>query len=218
MVVRVMSDNPASRPPPGRLSARFSLRRALVYAGTSAYCLALFLAFDFAWSSLTRGEETQRPARVAPDPDHPHEGSQGQVCRERQHHGPGEVAEVPGAHEDTVGDEDVAGDELTGGGDEEGGHGIPLHGGVGGDKPGDRAGREREEGAEEDAVADAPAEHRADRGARGGEVTRAEVAADDCLGGDGEGVDGEGEDAPDRRDDLVRGQGSVTQMCCGPDR
>ncbi|MDO8400745.1 MAG: hypothetical protein Q7T45_23300 [Bradyrhizobium sp.] len=60
-----MSDNPASRPPPGRLSARFSLRRALVYAGTLAYCLALFLAFDFAWSSLTRGEETQRPARVA---------------------------------------------------------------------------------------------------------------------------------------------------------
>ncbi|MDP3077458.1 hypothetical protein [Bradyrhizobium sp.] len=60
-----MSDNPASRPLPGRLSARFSLRRALVYAGISAYCLALFLAFDFAWSSLTVGEESQRPARIA---------------------------------------------------------------------------------------------------------------------------------------------------------
>ena len=60
-----MSDNPASGPPSGRLSARFSLRRALVYAATSAYCLVLFLAFDFAWSSLTRGEETQRPARIA---------------------------------------------------------------------------------------------------------------------------------------------------------
>lgn len=60
-----MSDNPASRPLPGRLSARFSLRRALVYTGISAYCLALFLAFDFAWSSLTVGEESQRPARIA---------------------------------------------------------------------------------------------------------------------------------------------------------
>lgn len=60
-----MSDNPASRPLPGRLSARFSLRRTLVYAGISAYCLALFLAFDFAWSSLTVGEESQRPARIA---------------------------------------------------------------------------------------------------------------------------------------------------------
>ena len=60
-----MSDNPASRPLPGRPSARFSLRRALVYAGTSAYCLALFLAFDFAWSSLTTGEESQRPVRIA---------------------------------------------------------------------------------------------------------------------------------------------------------
>lgn len=60
-----MSDNPASRPPSGRLPARFSLRRALVTTATSLYCLGLFLAFDFAWSSLTRGEETRRPARIA---------------------------------------------------------------------------------------------------------------------------------------------------------
>jgi hypothetical protein len=60
-----MSDNPASRSPFGRLLAWFSLRRALAYTGTSLYCLALFLAFDFAWSSLTRGEETHRPARIA---------------------------------------------------------------------------------------------------------------------------------------------------------
>lgn len=60
-----MSDNPASRPPSVKLSARFSPRRALVYAGTSVYCLVLFLAFDFAYSSLTRGEETRRPARIA---------------------------------------------------------------------------------------------------------------------------------------------------------
>lgn len=31
----------------------------------AAYCLALFLLFDFAWSSLTRGEETRRAARIA---------------------------------------------------------------------------------------------------------------------------------------------------------
>ncbi|MBI5322272.1 hypothetical protein [Bradyrhizobium sp.] len=29
------------------------------------YCLGLFLLFDFGWSSLTRGEETQRAARIA---------------------------------------------------------------------------------------------------------------------------------------------------------
>ena len=46
-----MSDHTASWSPFGGLQARFSLRRALVYAGTSAYCLALFLAFDFAYSS-----------------------------------------------------------------------------------------------------------------------------------------------------------------------
>ena len=60
-----MPDNPASRSPVARLPAWFSLRRMLVYAATALYCLALFLAFDFAWSSLTRGEETRRPARIA---------------------------------------------------------------------------------------------------------------------------------------------------------
>src|SRR6187402_212255 len=60
-----MPDNPASRSPVARLPAWFSLRRMLVYAATALYCLVLFLAFDFAWSSLTRGEETLRPARIA---------------------------------------------------------------------------------------------------------------------------------------------------------
>jgi hypothetical protein len=60
-----MSDRLASRSPSGRLFAWFTLRRALVYTGTFAYCLALFLAFDFAYSTLTRGEEKQRPARIA---------------------------------------------------------------------------------------------------------------------------------------------------------
>jgi hypothetical protein len=60
-----MSDDPAPRSQFGRLFAWFSLRRVLVYTGTALYCLALLLAFDFAWSSLTRGEETLRPARIA---------------------------------------------------------------------------------------------------------------------------------------------------------
>src|SRR5215204_6469869 len=60
-----MSDKPAPRAPFGRLFAWFSLRRALVSTGTGLYCLGLLLAFDFAWSSLTRGEEAHRPARIA---------------------------------------------------------------------------------------------------------------------------------------------------------
>lgn len=54
-----MLDDVASR------SARSWLRRALGWAGTSAYCLALFLLFDFSYSSLTRGEEQQRAVRIA---------------------------------------------------------------------------------------------------------------------------------------------------------
>lgn len=66
-----MSDNPASRSPLSGLLAYFTLRRALVYAGLFAYCLGLFLAFDFAYSTLTRGEEKQRPVRIAnPAYDH----------------------------------------------------------------------------------------------------------------------------------------------------
>ncbi|MGQ0682897.1 hypothetical protein [Bradyrhizobium sp.] len=54
-----MSDDVAIRSRSGRLP------RALVWTAIGAYCLALFLLFDFAWSSLTRGEETQRAARIA---------------------------------------------------------------------------------------------------------------------------------------------------------
>jgi hypothetical protein len=46
-------------------SRKGRLRRGLVRGGMVVYCLGLFLLFDFAWSSLTRGEETQRAARVA---------------------------------------------------------------------------------------------------------------------------------------------------------
>jgi hypothetical protein len=45
--------------------AYFTWRRTLVNAGLFAYGLALFLAFDFAYSTLTKGEEKQRPARIA---------------------------------------------------------------------------------------------------------------------------------------------------------
>lgn len=60
-----MSDKLASPSPSGRLLAYFTLRRALVNTGVLVYCLALFLVFDFAYSSLTRGEEKERPARIA---------------------------------------------------------------------------------------------------------------------------------------------------------
>ena len=60
-----MSENLASRSLLGGLFAWLSLRRALAYTGMSFYCLVLLLAFDFAWSSLTRGEEKARAARIA---------------------------------------------------------------------------------------------------------------------------------------------------------
>jgi hypothetical protein len=43
----------------------FTVRRAFVNAGLAVYCLILLLAFDFAWSSLTMGEEKERSARIA---------------------------------------------------------------------------------------------------------------------------------------------------------
>lgn len=47
------------------------MRRVLVNTAIIVYCLILFLAFDFAWSSLTMGEETARSARIAnPAYDH----------------------------------------------------------------------------------------------------------------------------------------------------
>src|ERR1700686_2608899 len=60
-----MSDNPAIRSRLSRLFAYFTLKRALVNTGVFVYCLALFFAFDFAYSTLTQGEEKQRPARIA---------------------------------------------------------------------------------------------------------------------------------------------------------
>jgi hypothetical protein len=59
-----MSDLP-TRSRLSRLFAYFTWKRAVVNSGLFLYCLALFLAFDFAYSTLTRGEEKQRPARIA---------------------------------------------------------------------------------------------------------------------------------------------------------
>jgi hypothetical protein len=59
-----MSDLP-TRSRSSRLFAYFTWKRAVVNTGLFLYCLALFLAFDFAYSTLTRGEEKQRPARIA---------------------------------------------------------------------------------------------------------------------------------------------------------
>ena len=59
-----MSDETGSGSPPGGL-AHFALRRALVAVSLFLYCLVLFLGFDFAYSTPTRGEETQRNPRIA---------------------------------------------------------------------------------------------------------------------------------------------------------
>jgi hypothetical protein len=60
-----MIDNAASRSRLSRLLGYFTWRRTLVNLGLFGYCLGLFLLFDFAYSALTRGQEKQRPARVA---------------------------------------------------------------------------------------------------------------------------------------------------------
>jgi hypothetical protein len=66
-----MSDGSVPRSKSKRLSAYFISRQAFVRGGLFLYCLTLFLAFDFAYSMLSRGEEKDRAARVAnPTYDH----------------------------------------------------------------------------------------------------------------------------------------------------
>jgi len=60
-----MSDNSVARQGGRGPLGCFTLRRVLVHTGILVYCLALFLVFDFAYSTLTRGEETGRLARIA---------------------------------------------------------------------------------------------------------------------------------------------------------
>jgi lysophospholipase L1-like esterase len=64
-------ERPLSRPPSGLLSRAFAPRRVLTNALMAAYCLALFLVFDFAWSSFTQGQEQARLARIY-DPVYDH--------------------------------------------------------------------------------------------------------------------------------------------------
>jgi hypothetical protein len=66
-----MSDNSVARPWLRGLLGYFTLRRTVVHAGVFGYCLGLFLAFDFAYSTITRGEEKERSARIA-DPIYDH--------------------------------------------------------------------------------------------------------------------------------------------------
>jgi hypothetical protein len=66
-----MSDNSVDRLRGRGLRGYFTLRRALVQTGIVVYCLVLFLGFDFAYSTLTMGEETERSPRIAnPAYDH----------------------------------------------------------------------------------------------------------------------------------------------------
>src|SRR5665213_3657496 len=60
-----MSDRPTSGSLSRRISGYFTWRRALANVGLIAYCVALFLAFDFLYSAFSGGEEKQRPPRIA---------------------------------------------------------------------------------------------------------------------------------------------------------
>jgi hypothetical protein len=61
----------ASRPKAGFWRAAFAPRRILRNSAMFLYCLALFLIFDFAYSTFTRGQEQARVARVY-DPVYDH--------------------------------------------------------------------------------------------------------------------------------------------------
>src|SRR5215467_3170715 len=56
---------------PSFWEAAFAPRRVLLNALMVVYCLALFLIFDFAYSTYTRGQEQQRVARIY-DPVYDH--------------------------------------------------------------------------------------------------------------------------------------------------
>ena len=60
-----MSESPVPGSRPTRWRSYFSLRQALLNTGFLFYGLAIFLAFDFAYSSFSHGEEKQHAARVA---------------------------------------------------------------------------------------------------------------------------------------------------------
>src|ERR1700761_6771663 len=64
-------DESKGEPKAGFWKAAFAPRRILLNALMVVYCLALFLAFDFAYSSLTQGQEQARVARIY-DPVYDH--------------------------------------------------------------------------------------------------------------------------------------------------
>ena len=66
-----ISDKPLSRREGGLLSRAFAPRRVLTNTAMVVYCVALFLIFDFVWSSFTQGEEQARVARIY-DPVYDH--------------------------------------------------------------------------------------------------------------------------------------------------
>ena len=66
-----ISDKPLSRREGGLLSRAFAPRRVLTNTAMVVYCVALFLIFDFVWSSFTQGEEQARLARIY-DPVYDH--------------------------------------------------------------------------------------------------------------------------------------------------
>src|SRR5579871_2875421 len=57
-------DQPATDQKPDIVRRAFAPRRMLLNSVLFLYCLGLFLAFDFAYSTFTRGEEQARLARV----------------------------------------------------------------------------------------------------------------------------------------------------------
>jgi hypothetical protein len=60
-----MSDRSTPRSRSIGIAGWFAWRRVLINAGLVAYCVALFLAFDFVYSLFGGGEEKQRPLPIA---------------------------------------------------------------------------------------------------------------------------------------------------------
>lgn len=67
----VPPDQATSRPKASFWKAAFAPRRILLNSAMFLYCLALFLVFDFAYSTFTRGQEQARATRVY-DPIYDH--------------------------------------------------------------------------------------------------------------------------------------------------
>jgi hypothetical protein len=70
-MLELTPDRPAAQPNDSWWKAVFAPRRVLLNALMVLYCLVLFLAFDFAYSTFTRGQEQARAARIY-DPVYDH--------------------------------------------------------------------------------------------------------------------------------------------------